>query len=178
LRKACPSGVGWGHNRRNCFYVCLYRKNVFIPSHNQVWKGYNITVCMYDCVCDGLWRDLRRTQPDVALSVLIFHILLLHYKGKNSIHFHVKGEIFLKILHVQFPFKPNKTSQNNRLDLFPFGYYGQLEIIDWLITVLPPAQEFFTYMETLPLPVWSSVNLYQVMILYSSRNAGFCLEPP
>jgi hypothetical protein len=22
-------GVGWGHNRENCFYMCLYRKNIF-----------------------------------------------------------------------------------------------------------------------------------------------------
>jgi hypothetical protein len=27
------------------------------------------------------------------------------------------------------------------------------EVVDWLFTVLIPAQEFFTYMETLPLPV-------------------------
>jgi hypothetical protein len=26
-------------------------------------------------------------------------------------------------------------------------------LIDWLFTVLSPAQEFFTYMETSPLPV-------------------------
>jgi hypothetical protein len=38
------------------------------------------------------------------------------------------------------------------------GYETPLEInpispIDWLFTVLRPAQEFFTYMETSPLPV-------------------------
>jgi hypothetical protein len=27
--KTMVPGVGWGHNRGNCFYICLYRKNIF-----------------------------------------------------------------------------------------------------------------------------------------------------
>jgi hypothetical protein len=29
LLKSWSPGVGWGHNRGNCFYMCLYRKNSF-----------------------------------------------------------------------------------------------------------------------------------------------------
>jgi hypothetical protein len=38
-------------------------------------------------------------------------------------------------------------------ETFLKGSTGQTNVIDWLFTVLRPAQESFTYMETSPLPV-------------------------
>jgi hypothetical protein len=29
LLKSWLPGVGWSHNRGNCFYMCLYRENAF-----------------------------------------------------------------------------------------------------------------------------------------------------
>jgi hypothetical protein len=49
-------------------FTCLYRKMFLSPRKTS-------------CERDIVWKYLRRT---VALSVLIFHILLLHYEGKNS----------------------------------------------------------------------------------------------
>jgi hypothetical protein len=28
--KSWPPAVRWSHNRENCFYMCLYRKNIFL----------------------------------------------------------------------------------------------------------------------------------------------------
>ena len=52
----------------------------------------------------------------------------------------------------------NKTSyvslDISEIELFSIQYIRQhYRLIDWLFTVLRPSQEFFTYMETSPLPV-------------------------
>jgi hypothetical protein len=63
----------------------------------------------------------------------------------------------------------------NVSQLFSFSHdASKLVSIDWLFTVLRPAQEFFTYMETSPLPVSIEINIKNVYQKFTTMVCYHC----
>jgi hypothetical protein len=88
---------GWrGNNMGNCF-TCIYIRKYIYPL-TQLTEMDIASLCMYNCVCDGLGKELRRT---IALSALTFHIFLWHCERSLFI-FNLSCKICLKILFVYY----------------------------------------------------------------------------
>jgi hypothetical protein len=60
---------------------------------------------------------------------------------------------------------------------FVYGRVLIVRLIDWLFTVLRPAQEYFTYMETSPMPVKGCTNLGLCLALRAFEQGGIFIVP-
>jgi hypothetical protein len=117
-----PQESNGGHNRGNCFYMCLYRKNIFIPRTTS---------------CE---RDVASLRACIIVSLMAYgksQGTLLHYQLLSFTYFSgiikelysFSSQMVKYFFAYLFSFKPNKRSYNNRLDLLPFGFECRLEII-------------------------------------------------
>jgi hypothetical protein len=63
LLKWWPPGAGWGHNMRNCFYMCLYRKNIFKIARTTGPETIKFIWKLSDIVQKQIWDGHRRLGP-------------------------------------------------------------------------------------------------------------------
>jgi hypothetical protein len=103
LLKSWPPGVGWGHNRGNCFYKCLHKekKKHFENLKNHCTKRAEIYIkALWHSTGDNLLKSWPPGSSGATIGETVLHVLI---KGTYLKDFLLKNqwaqraEIYIKV---------------------------------------------------------------------------------